>query len=147
MILFGINLSTTDIWLLGICGALIMALVGYRFMLNIQRHNTFNTAASIFRSNVLTELIGFYPIDQHWKKDEFHRLYDSIPRINSAVAEFRHHVDRKADFDRAVKAYNQYCREMTVQKAFVLKYFDSGESAEEKFKHIVEHLLSFAIVK
>ena len=47
MEIFGFTLSAADLWLLGICGALIMALIGYRLALNVQKHNAFINAAAL----------------------------------------------------------------------------------------------------
>ena len=49
MKLCGFILSNSDLWLLGICGALIMTLIGFRFALNVQAWNAFNKAATEFR--------------------------------------------------------------------------------------------------
>jgi hypothetical protein len=147
MIIFGINFSTADLWLLGICGALFMAWVSYRLTLAGQRHNAFIIASSIFRNIVLTELTGLYPIDQLWDKKEFPRLYQSIPKINSAAAEFRYFVTRKTDFDKAVRKYCNYCRNTKESNAFGLEYKDMGvkgtQNYRNEFKNIVENMIAF----
>jgi hypothetical protein len=148
MIIFGINFSTSDLWLLGICGTLVMALVVHHLTLNAQRHNAYINAASTFRSAILGELVGFYPIDQIWDKKEFPQLYKSIPKINSAAAEFRTFVTRKANFDMAINEYNKYCREKKEDKVFALTYPTMGyggvEEYQKEFKNIVERIISFA---
>jgi hypothetical protein len=148
MIVFGIHLASSDIWLLGICGALIMALIGYRLLIASQRHNAFINAASTFRSEVLRELVGFYPIDQVWDKNEWPRIYQSIPRINSAATEFRCFVTRKTEFDRAISEYNKYCREKTTDKVFAFAFpsmeYGGIEEQAKELDNIVSHILSFA---
>lgn len=117
--------------------------------IRIMQRQEFFVAASKFKATILYELIGFYPIDQYWEQKEVHRLCDSIPRINSASAEFRYFVARKSDFDKAISEYNQYCRENRADKAFGMDYSKSMDvkspnDYRKEFKDIVEHLLSFA---
>jgi len=114
----------------------------------IIRIQEFYRAASKFRATILYELTSFYPINQGWDKKQFTRLYDSIPRINAATAEFRYFVVRKATFDKAVSEYNKYCRENTGGNVFILDFPSTdGKSRKDymvEFKNIVDHLLSFA---
>lgn len=132
-----------------ITGTLVGSLVGYRLSLVLAATNEKRNAASKFKSSVIYELSGFFPIDQHWEKKEFHRIYNSISRINSAAAEFRYFVTRKYDFDKAVNEYNKYCRETTHDSvAADTMYPDMRKEGvvgkREQFKNLVEHLLSFA---
>jgi len=117
--------------------------------IDLMQRQEFFIAASKFKATVLYELVGFYPIDQYWEEKEIHRLYNSIPRINSAAAEFRYFVARKSDFDKVVSEYNQYCREKRADKFFGMDYSKSMDvkspnAYKEEFKDIVEHMLSFA---
>ncbi len=131
-------------------GALLTGPVAYYFTKKLASIQKYDSAASKFRAAVIYELTGFFPVDQHWEKKEFHRLYNSIPRISGAAAEFRYFVARKSDFDKAVNAYTQYCREKTTENVFVLDYSKSMPGSRstkdymEEFKNIVEHILSFA---
>lgn len=70
-------------------------------------------AASKFKASIIYELSGFYPISQHWDKDNFDRLYHSIPHVMSAATEFRFFVKSKGNFDTAIKNYDEYCRKTT----------------------------------
>ena len=88
MEVYGFTLSVADLWLLGICGALIMALIGYHLSLNVQKHNAFITASGTFRSKILAELEGLYPITHYWDESMFPRFSQSIPKIESAATEF-----------------------------------------------------------
>lgn len=126
---------------------------GYRLARSDSREiiklTEFNNAVSKFRSSIIYELSGFYPIEQGWHKEDFPRLYQSIPRINSIAAEFRHFVASKTDFDAAISEYNKYCRETKESDAFPLLDLPSMEKLgdikpKERFKKIIEHLLSFA---
>ncbi len=149
MEIYGFTLSAADLRLLGICGALIMALIGYRLALNVQKRNAFNSAALIFRNKILTELEGLYPVTHFWDQSEFHGFRQSIPKIQSAAAEFRFYLTHKDKFDNAVKEYNSYCNEITWEKCVGYDMYPSmrkpGDKGPiEKFKHIVEELLSYA---
>lgn len=118
MIVFGIYFSSSDIWMLSICGALIMALVVYRLSLNVQRHNAFIIASGTFRSKILAELEGIYPIVRPWwDESDFPRFSQSINKVESAATEFRYFIKRKADFDIAVKAYREYCKKQQYEGA------------------------------
>jgi hypothetical protein len=134
------------IWTLPV---LLAALLGSIITRNHKEKERFNEAASIFRNKILTELIGFYPIVNLWNKNEFPRLYQSIPKINSAAAEFRYFVTCKADFDEAMNEYNQYCRDNTADKIFCLDFYQNMPGTKnrndyiEQFKNIVEHMISF----
>jgi hypothetical protein len=107
----------------------------------------FNVAASAFRNKILTELIGFYPINLVWNKKDWHKIRESIPVINSAAAEFKYFVTFKDDFDKALNRYNKYCNEKTEEKVFALAYPTMGyggvEEHKKEFDGIVKHLLSF----
>lgn len=140
--------------LIGIVAALLGgwagAAISRKSATDILKKQQFFSAASKFKASVIYELIGFYPIDQYWEKKDFHRLYASIPIINSAAAEFRNFVASKTEFDKAVAEYNRYCRENTEDKVFILDFSQSLPGAKskkfymEEFKNIVERLLSFA---
>jgi len=131
-------------------GGWVGAAISRKSATDILKKEQFFTAASKFRSTVLYELTSLYPIDQFWDKKEFPRLYQSIPKINSAAAEFRYFVNCKADFDKSISEYNQYCRENTADKVFCLDFYQNMPGTKnrndyiEQFKNIVEHILSFA---
>ncbi|HQU32304.1 MAG: hypothetical protein HRU72_04480 [Planctomycetia bacterium] len=117
--------------------------------INIMQRQEFFSASSKFKSAILYELSGFYPIDQNWNENDFPRIYESIPKISSAATEFRYFVTRKTEFDRTVSAYNKYCRETTYESIAAYTMFPSMKKERdigkrEEFKNIVEHLLSFA---
>jgi hypothetical protein len=138
----------------GFLGYFIRLFIEHRLAIDRIKENIKLTedfrAASKFRSFVLYELVGFYPIDQYWEEKEFPRLYQSIPRIKSAAAEFRFFVKSKDAFDSSVKDYDEYCRKTTYQAvtAYAMcknsMYKPDDKGPREEFKNIVEHLLSFA---
>ncbi|MBW2608049.1 MAG: hypothetical protein JRD05_10485 [Deltaproteobacteria bacterium] len=130
-------------------GILGSAFVGYIAYWNNRKNRTAEAAIK-FRNKILTELEGLYPVTHYWDKNIFPRFYVSIPKIESAAIEFRHYVFHKTAFDSAVKVYCEYCKNITWNKvsAYAMykdsMYKPDDKGPREKFKHIVESLLSFA---
>lgn len=110
----------------------------------IQRQESLRVASK-FKASIIYELSGFYPVNQYWDKDNFDRLYKSIPRVMSAAAEFRFYVSRKDDFDTAIKDYDEYCRLTKFDEIISPDKFPSMSYIDkrEQFKNIVGHLISF----
>jgi len=129
-------------------GAALGAYFAYKTGMKLVQATHKNAIASKFKATVIYELTGFYPIVNLWDKNEFPRLYQSIPKINSAAAEFRYFVTREADFDKAISEYNSYCRDTKESDAFGFDYKDMGSKTtkdhQNDFINIVEHLISFA---
>ena len=133
-----------------IIGAVLLAsFVGYITYRN-NKKNRAAEAARIFRNKIITELEGLYPVTHYWDQGAFPRFYASIPKIESAATEFKPYVFRKEAFDTVVKEYCEYGKNITWNEvsAYAM-YKDSmykpGEKGpREKFKNIVESLLSFA---
>lgn len=116
---------------------------------DILKKEQFFAASSKFKSSIIYELTGLFPIAQGWDKKNFHRLYDSIPRINSTAAEFSSFVPSKTDFDKAVNEYNKYCREtkytdISSEKIYPTMRKEGEIGKQEQFENLVNHLLSFA---
>jgi hypothetical protein len=118
--------------------------------IDIIKKQEFYKAASKFRSDILYVLLGFYPIDQHWEERNFILLYEYLPKIKSASAEFRFFVKNKEAFDSAVKDYDEYCRETKYQDVMNYSmykksmYSPEDKGPKERFKVLVEHLISFS---
>lgn len=135
----------------GFLGYFIRLFIDHRLAIDRIKENIklteFNHAVSKFRAAIIYELSGLYPIEQGWNQEDFPRLYQSIPIVNSAAAEFRHFVTHKTDFDIAVKEYNNYCRTTKWDDISTLEFNMKGTEKikpKDKFKNIVEDLLSFA---
>jgi hypothetical protein len=148
MNIFGITLSASDLWLLGICGTLFTLLIVYRFRLALHRYNSFHIAAITFRNKILTELEGIYPVPHCWQQNIFPKFRQSIPRIESAAAEFRFFVNRKNKFDIVVKEYTDYCEEVTWSKYVEWDMYPTMRkpgkiSPRDKFDDCVKNLLLF----
>jgi hypothetical protein len=108
----------------------------------------FDEAATIFRRALLTELEGIYPVTSAWDSSVNPRFRQSIPKIESAAAAFRYFVKSKTEFDTAIKEYRDYCSKVTFEGvAAWQRYTAMREPGDigpvEKFKNVIEHLLSF----
>lgn len=109
----------------------------------------FSQAASTFRSKVLAELEGLYPITQGWSREDYSRFIQTIPKINTIAQEFRFYLKRKKEFDAAIYRYSNHCKQITWEQCTAWTLYPSmrkeGEmSPRDKFNHLVKSLLSFA---
>lgn len=110
MNLFGVDLSSSDLWLLGAAGACIAWLVPHRLSLARERRARRLSAASVFRFAVITELKGLYPSPVQWPADAI-RIIDVLEgkfsALESAVVEFRCHLPfwSRWLFDRTWRIY------------------------------------------
>lgn len=137
----------------GAVGYLVRTLIDHRLAKNRaeedRRAKEFMGAAVKFRSAIINELVGFYPVNQYWDKTEFYRLYQSLPKIKSAAADFSFFIESKTALDDAVKDYDEYCRKTTWEHVSAsIMYPDMRKDGEispcDKFEHLVNKLLSFA---
>jgi hypothetical protein len=148
MEIFGFTFSAKDIWFFGIAGALALAWIGFHLTNEINRKTRFHQAATSFRSRVLAELKGLYPVTQYWDIQTFPRFSKSITEIESAAAEFRFSVTRKRAFDTAVQEYCNHCKKTSWDECAAWTMYPAmrkeGEmSPRDKFDHCVKSLLSF----
>ena len=103
MRLFGIFLSQADLWLLGICGALVLAWIVYRFNDTLDRRKSLRTAAEVFRNAINPEI---------FKEMRGHILHGALiqtfPELKKTVNEFNLHLGTigKISLDRAWKEYH-----------------------------------------
>jgi len=163
MIIYGFNLSSLDISMLSVCGVLIMALVGYRLTLNAQKHNAFIAAASIFKSKVLTELEGIYPLPTNWPKEVMQIdpiLRSKFPKLQSAVEEFKLCLPKRkqksfaiawvkyynASGDDRCQSYHHYIPSSSVEiiNGKEVAIHDNTKTYKEDFKRNVDDLFNFA---
>ncbi|HDH13347.1 MAG TPA: hypothetical protein ENG83_14315 [Nitrospirae bacterium] len=108
-------------------------------------------AAIVFRSKILAELEGLYPVPRYLKDDVFKRFRESIPGIESAAAEFRHFVPScsKNSFDTALKNYCEHCNKITWESCVTFNILPGEGKPEdigpkEIFRQNVNALLFFA---
>lgn len=136
----------------GILGYLVRTFIDHRLAKSRTEEDRkireFYQAAAAFRSRVLAELKGLYPVTQYWDKQTFPRLSQSITEIESAAAEFCFFVTHKSAFNGAVKEYCEYCEKISWNECVAWDFFptmrEEGEmSPREKFDHLVKNLLSF----
>jgi hypothetical protein len=97
-----------------------------------------------FRDSIIERLDGLYPLPVDWPEDIDATLRKLFPEMQIAVAEFRPYVWhwRRRAFDRAW--YRFYCDSDTECEFENYSHYVSGPQARAKFKHNVQHLLSFA---
>ena len=132
-----------------IIGGILVAVFGGYITYRIYLKTRINQAAATFRSRVLAELKGLYPVTQYWDTQTFPRFSQSITEIESAAAEFRFYVTRKSALDAAVKEYSNHCKKTSWNECAAWDMYPTmrkeGEiSPREKFDHLVKDLLSFA---
>jgi hypothetical protein len=160
MQLFGIELSTSQLWLLGIAGAC----VAFLFQIWIGRHSRRAAASAKFRGRVLEALKGLYPIPSNWPTDHSsigRHLQSLFPELQAAVTEFRPFLPRREQrrFDEAWKifrvgsdnpaelgqAYWQYSPHTMDGYVEGEKYhFDNTQTYKTDFKVNVDNLIAFA---
>ena len=163
MNIFGIILSTRDLWLLSIAGALIIVLINYWFT-NTKDRLTRLAAASIkFNSEVLNILSGLYPLPSNWPKDINELDYvlrAAFPKMQIAIEEFKYFLPwyYKIFFSRAwVRFRNAYGRKQDIQcyhhympfsgssvvNGKEVRY-DNTQIYKETFRNNVDRLLKYA---
>ena len=153
MTILGFNFSTTDLWLLGVCGTLFMAWIGFLLTSTLNRKNRSYQTADLFRSRLLAELEGFYPTIHSWSEADYSKIRETVQRVERLAAEFSQSLEGagKRRFEEATRSYCNYCRGISrthdVADALypVMRKTDGKEifNGENLSKH-VDHLLSFA---
>jgi hypothetical protein len=124
MIIFGLNLSAGDLWLLGTCGALIIALVGYHFLLDVQRHNAFNSAAEDFRNTLIPSINKL-----DGGKFKFDVIKSDFPSHREAMLRFVQHIKGKArcSFEKDWKEYENWYQDVCCRGTEGILFPDEGE--------------------
>jgi hypothetical protein len=136
--------------LIGLVGALSVALINSRLTLWRDRRAAFRVAAQRFHDSILEVFQGLYPIPSNWPKDSVDidgHLRAIFPKLQATVAQFRPLVPwyRRRAFDRAWLRYRSaYEREVDHQcyHHYIFETFSLGP--KENFKKNVDALLSFA---
>jgi len=114
-----------------------------------RRIKGFNESAIKFRSTIINELVGLYPIPIDWPRDIARRFNATFPKIQAAVEEFKPFVPsgQVKAFNKAWLQYYTHCKHV-VPKAFSPEGKIYGEKTSQEvrdeFKHNVDALLSFA---
>jgi hypothetical protein len=164
MNLFGFILTTRDLWLLGIAGALSIVLINYRLANTRDRIARLAAASTKFNSNILNILSGLYPLASNWPKninDLDAVLRSAFPKMQIAIEEFNPFLPwyKQIFFKRAWSRFrNAYSREQDIQcyhhyMPFISTSIVNGKevtedntaSYKENFKHNVDKLLSYCL--
>ena len=132
--------------------ASVLTLLGFYVTYRIYYKTRFNRAASAFRSTVLAELQGIYPVTQYWDMNIFPKFAASVFKIESAAEEFKFVLRCKTEFESAVKEYRDYCKTITWNQEAAWTLYPTSRkpgdvSPRDKFSHIVDRLLSFTVDK
>lgn len=147
-----------------IVGGLLAAVFGGYISYRIYRKTRFNQAAATFRSRILAELEGLYPIPTNWPTEKMmidRILRDKFPSLQAVVAEFRESLPwyRHKAFDRAWFIYRMGEDGREIDKQDYWQYIphsgtsvvDGKEGAhdntgtyQDTFKRNVDNLLKFA---
>ena len=107
-------------------------------------------AAILFKSKILDELKGLYPIPQYLKPEDIDKFRATVPRVEAAAAEFRPFVEpeRRDSFDNALKKYGGHCKRITWTDCIATNILPGKKKADniepkEIFRQNVNALLSF----
>ncbi len=162
MTIFGINLSTTDLWLIGISGTLIMALLGYRFTISINKRNSFNTAATELINTFHRELKEIYPTPANWPENIDSYLRARFDNLSEAGGKFRRYLSKRKqkgfdeawfqfycctgrEVDKNCQCYHHYMPfSGTIVDNGKEHKFDNTKAYKENLKQNVDNILRFA---
>lgn len=136
-------------------GVLSAAFVGY-ITYRIYKKTRLNQAADVFRSCLLAELEGFYPVIHSWSGADYIKIQQTIPKVENIAAIFGHFLkgSAKSEFNAAVQEYCNYCKAISKTNDNARAMFDhpswphrtdgSEVFNTENFAKHVNKLLSFA---
>jgi hypothetical protein len=162
MIIFGITLSTSDLWLLGICGALLLTWVTYRFTIELKKREIFNNASKELIDTFHRELKEIYPNFVNWPDNIDHYLRARFNNLSEAVGKFKRHLPRKKqgafeevwfrfycctgrEVDKNCQCYHHYMPFITTSTVNGKQITeDTTKTYKETFKHNVDNLLKYA---
>lgn len=151
MIFFGFIISSEILWLLGIAGSLAVLLLRHWLEKSKDRSARRASASVKFRSVIYEVTTTISNTNGHWVSDADVILNATLPKIKTAVAEFRPFVVfyRRHRFDRAWNAYRQHCVENIPEQLGMPNIFygtgpQGAKEAKKTFYRNVETLLSFA---
>ena len=165
MIIYGITFSTFDMWLLGICGTLILLLLTLRLKSESKRKDVFNEAAKEFVAIFHRELREVYPIPGNWPDNIDQYLRERFDRLSEAVGIFQRYLTKRKrvefsdawfsfycctgrEIDKDCQCYHHYMPFIgsSIENG-VETFTDTTKTYKDTFKHNINHLLSFAEIK
>ena len=147
MKIFGIILTNTDLWLLGICGVLGMAWIAYRFNDTLNKRKFFRIAAAKFRKSLNSEhdinIFNSYTIGRF---KEVFATHKEASRIFTGSITGR----KRIRFDKAWKEYEQWANEIFIESAYksdgvyALTLAHKGRHFAQEIKNHIDSLLKLA---
>ena len=115
-----------------------------------QRKKSAKKASHEFRAAVLAELKGVYPIPRYLDIEVCGKFSQSIPKIESAAAEYRQFIptDSKKAFNTALQDYREHCSRIRWESCVTYNTSRDRSNPEEigpkeVFRQNVNALLSF----
>ena len=118
MKLCGFILPSSDLWLLGICGALIMALIGFRFALNMQKRNAFNKVATEFRKILNEQASIINKVDDSYFAADIlfsNTVEPYLKKSQITITGFRIYL-KGSQLNKFDGAWKQYCEAQNKQE-------------------------------
>ena len=109
MVIFGITLSASDIWLLGGCGGLVILFFTLRFNSELKNRDIFNNAAKELTDTFHRELKEVYPIPANWPDDIDHYLRARFDTLSEAVGKFKRHLPKRKQKAISESWFRFYC--------------------------------------
>jgi hypothetical protein len=122
---------------------LITALLGSILTRKHKEKERFNEAADTYSSKVHTALVGIYPITHPWWDSIlFPKFQQSVPKIETAAAEFMPFIKRKSELDAreldaTVKKYNDYCQQKKYEKTWYSSMFPNSPLSGDLEMHLI----------
>ena len=107
-------------------------------------------AAVVFKSIILGELKGLYPIPQYLNTEDIDKFRATIPKVEAAAAEFRQFVapKKRDSFDSSLNKCCGHCKRITWTDCIATNILPGKKKADEIepkeiFRQNVNALLSF----
>jgi len=113
MTIFGLHLSATDLWLLGLCGPLFMCLVWYRLKIQYNQVKSFTKASSELVATftpAITRLdTAIRHVGTHDQPDVNEFLRENFELHSAAIKKFKRHIRGKRKRKGYEDAWKEYC--------------------------------------
>lgn len=109
MVIFGITLSASDLWLLGGWGALIVLFFTLRFTADLRKRDIFNSAAKELVDTFHRELREVYPIPANWPDNIDHYLRARFDTLSEAIGKFKRHFPNRKQGAISEAWFSFYC--------------------------------------
>lgn len=161
MKIFWVTFSASDLWLLGICGALFLVLINLRYTSEIRKRDNFNKAAQDLIDTFHRVMKGVYPIPTNWPDSIDHYLRARFDSLSESVGKFKRHLPRRKqkafdeawfrfycatgrEVDRNCQCYHHY---MPYSGVSVIEgkeiFHDTTQTYRDEFKKNIDALLEF----